>query len=55
MVHFDKKKMIEGKANYGQFALSVQKCHIKYTIAPKGAYRLKNFVLNFGLSMYVEL
>lgn len=49
------KKIIEGKAIYVQFALSVQKGHIKYTVAPKGAYRPQNFVLNFGLDMCVDI
>lgn len=54
MVHFD-KKIIEGKSIYVQFALSVQKGHIKYPVAPKGAYRPQNFVLNFGLDMCVDV
>lgn len=38
-----------------QFALSLQRSHIKYTVAPKEAYRLKNSILNFGLVMCKDL
>lgn len=37
---------------YVQFTLSVQKGHIRYTVAPKGAYRPQSFALNFGWAMY---
>lgn len=40
---------------YEQSALSVQRSHIKYTVAPKEAYRLKNSILNFGLVMCEDL
>lgn len=40
---------------YVQFALSVQKCHNKYTVAPKEACRPQNFILNFGQFICVHL
>ena len=48
-------KIIEGKAIYVQFALSVQKGHIKYNVAPKVAYRPQHFVMNFGVDMCVDI
>lgn len=41
-------KIIRGISDNPQIALSVQKGHVKNTVAPKVAYRHQNFVLNFG-------
>lgn len=39
---------------YVQFALLVQRGHNKYIVAPKGAYKPNNFVLNFGQAVGVD-
>lgn len=54
MVNFDKKNH-RGKMIYVQFALSVKKGHIKYTVAPKEAYRLHNFILNILVNLCVYI
>lgn len=47
MVYLDKKDK-KGITIYVQYALSVHKGQIEYTLAQKGAYRLQYFVLDFG-------
>lgn len=48
MAWFIPIKKKEGKGIYVQFALSVPRVYIKYTIVQKGGYRLKHFILNFS-------
>lgn len=46
MVYFDKQNE-ERIAIYVQFAFSVQKGHINYTVPPKEAYRPQYFFFKF--------